>query len=234
MNKVVHKRQPDTSLDRELREIIEVLNQLVEKLAIPSTSLPSDVGKQMIQAVALANNLYSIAVQTVDGFSYSLPGIFQKIGTIPDIGTLGQVVAIKADGNAGWTDPTNVTGLVNSVTATAPVVSTAGANPVISMAKASGSVNGYLSSTDWTTFNNKMGTANVPGIRSGTTALTAGVTAVITYSTGLSGTVNAISLSCKDADGAEVEVTISGATGTHFHAVSPVDATLIWIAVKEL
>ena len=45
---------------------------------------------------------------------------------------------------------------VTSVTGTAPVVSSGGATPAISMAAASTSVNGYLTSTDWTTFNSKL------------------------------------------------------------------------------
>jgi hypothetical protein len=46
-------------------------------------------------------------------------------------------------------------GTVTSVTGTAPVVSSGGNTPAISMAAATGSVNGYLTSTDWNTFNNK-------------------------------------------------------------------------------
>jgi hypothetical protein len=46
-------------------------------------------------------------------------------------------------------------GTVTSVTGTAPVVSSGGNTPAISMAAANGSTNGYLTSTDWTTFNNK-------------------------------------------------------------------------------
>jgi hypothetical protein len=44
---------------------------------------------------------------------------------------------------------------VSSVTATAPVASTGGTTPVISMPPATTSANGYLTSTDWNTFNNK-------------------------------------------------------------------------------
>jgi hypothetical protein len=44
---------------------------------------------------------------------------------------------------------------VTSVTGTAPVVSSGGTTPAISMAAANGTTNGYLTSTDWTTFNNK-------------------------------------------------------------------------------
>jgi hypothetical protein len=44
---------------------------------------------------------------------------------------------------------------VLGVTATSPVASSGGQNPVISMPAATTSVSGYLTSTDWTTFNNK-------------------------------------------------------------------------------
>ena len=47
------------------------------------------------------------------------------------------------------------TGTVTSVTGTAPVVSSGGNTPAISMAAATSSVNGYLTSTDWSTFNGK-------------------------------------------------------------------------------
>ena len=46
-------------------------------------------------------------------------------------------------------------GTVTSVTGTAPVVSSGGATPAISMPSATSSVDGYLTSTDWNTFNSK-------------------------------------------------------------------------------
>lgn len=84
---------------------------------------------------------------------------------------------------------------VLGVTATSPVASSGGQNPVISMTQASGSVNGWLSSTDWTTFNNKQA-ALVSGTNiktvNGTTLLGSGNLAVgtvtsVTAGTGLSG-----------------------------------------------
>ncbi len=57
--------------------------------------------------------------------------------------------------SAGYVTSSGVT----SVTGTAPVVSSGGATPAISMAAATTSVNGYLTSTDWTTFNNGAGLA---------------------------------------------------------------------------
>lgn len=46
-------------------------------------------------------------------------------------------------------------GSVSSVSGTTPVVSSGGTTPTISMAAASTSVSGYLTSTDWNTFNSK-------------------------------------------------------------------------------
>ena len=47
------------------------------------------------------------------------------------------------------------TGNVASVTATSPVLSSGGNNPVISMPAANATTSGYLTSTDWSTFNSK-------------------------------------------------------------------------------
>jgi hypothetical protein len=60
-----------------------------------------------------------------------------------------------AHGNGSSQDPTISNSGVLGVTGTSPVASSGGQNPVISMTQASGSVNGWLSSTDWNTFNNK-------------------------------------------------------------------------------
>jgi len=75
-------------------------------------------------------------------------------------------------------------GTVTSVTGTAPVVSSGGNTPAISMPAATTSVNGYLTSTDWTTFNNKTsntgtvtsvgGTGTVSGISLSGTVTTSG------------------------------------------------------------
>jgi len=89
----------------------------------------------------------------------------------------------------GTLSATGSGGTVTSVTGTAPVVSSGGSTPAISMAAATTSVNGYLTSTDWTTFNNKgNGTvtsvaATVPSIFSisGSPITTSG-TLAMTYS----------------------------------------------------
>jgi hypothetical protein len=51
------------------------------------------------------------------------------------------------------------TGAVTNVTGTAPIASSGGTTPAISISQSSAVSDGYLSSTDWTTFNNKLSQA---------------------------------------------------------------------------
>lgn len=76
--------------------------------------------------------------------------------TGPAIGeiTLGSGLALS-----GTTlSATGSGGTVTNVTASAPITSSGGATPNIAIPAANGSTDGYLSSADWTTFNNKNGT----------------------------------------------------------------------------
>ena len=77
-------------------------------------------------------------------------------------GTSGAATLIGATLNI----PQYSGGTVTSVTGTAPVVSSGGTTPDISMAAATTFVNGYLTSTDWNTFNNK-GSGTVQSIATG-------------------------------------------------------------------
>jgi hypothetical protein len=93
-------------------------------------------------------------------------GLNTNLGTTPalsgttNFGTSGQVLTSGgSSATPTWTTPT--TGTVTSVTGTSPVVSSGGSTPAISMPVATTSVNGYLSSTDWTTFNNKGSVSSV-------------------------------------------------------------------------
>ena len=72
---------------------------------------------------------------------------------------------------------TGTSGTVTSVTGTAPVVSSGGATPAISMPAATTSVNGYLTSPDWTTFNGK-GSGTVTSV-----SFTGGIITVATATT---------------------------------------------------
>jgi hypothetical protein len=100
--------------------------------------------------------------------------------------TIGTGVAFAG----GTLSATGSGGTVTSVTGTAPVVSSGGNTPAISMAAATTSVNGYLTSTDWTTFNSKQA-ALVSGTNiktvNGTTLLGSGDLGTITYAYGGTG-----------------------------------------------
>ena len=72
-------------------------------------------------------------------------------------------------------------GSVNSVTGTAPIASTGGANPDISISQATTSTNGYLSSTDWNTFNSKQ--------PAGTYVTSVGATSPVTSTGGATPTI---------------------------------------------
>ena len=68
-----------------------------------------------------------------------------------------------------WT----ITAGVSSVTASSPLASTGGATPDISIQQANGSQGGYLTSADWTTFNNKF---NLPSLTAGSVLFSNGTT----------------------------------------------------------
>lgn len=80
---------------------------------------------------------------------------------------------LQTDGtNVSWITPN--AGSVTNVTGTAPIsVATGTTTPAISISQATTSTNGYLSSTDWNTFNNKLGTSSTfSGDVSGTSSTT--------------------------------------------------------------
>jgi len=119
---------------------------------------------------------------SVTGSPITKSGTLNITNTAPD-----QIVALTGAGtttisgtypNFTITSTDQYTGTVTAVTGTAPIASTGGTTPAISIPKATGSVDGYLSSTDWTTFNNKQPagayltavTADAPLSGSGTSA----------------------------------------------------------------
>jgi hypothetical protein len=112
---------------------------------------------------------------------------------------------------------------VLSVSGTAPVVSSGGATPAISMAAATTSVNGYLTSTDWNTFNNKApatsGTAILYGNGSGgfsSVTIGSGITFVsgTLSATGTGGTVTSVAALTLGTTGTDLSSTVANGTTT--------------------
>jgi len=74
---------------------------------------------------------------------------------------------ITVDAQGRLTAASNGAAPVTSVTGTSPVVSSGGTTPAISIPAANATTNGYLTSTDWSTFNGK-GTGTVTNVATGT------------------------------------------------------------------
>ena len=103
-------------------------------------------------------NLISTGIVTNDNVQTALQKIDAKIlniilGYVPNSRTI-TINGITADlsANRSW----NIAAGLSSVSATPPLFSTGGVSPNISIQQSSSTSNGYLSSTNWNTFNNKL------------------------------------------------------------------------------
>jgi len=109
-------------------------------------------------------------------------------------------------------------GTVTSVTGTSPVVSSGGNTPAISMPAATSSVNGYLTSADWTTFNGKQPsgtyvtsvTATSPVTSTGGTTPTIAMPAA---TTSVSGYLTSTDWTTFNNKGSGTVTSVSGTTG---------------------
>ena len=114
--------------------------------------------------LTIANTAPDQTVTLTAGTGMSVTGTYPSFtltNTAPD-----QVVSLTGAGTTtisgtypSFTITSNdaYTGTVTSVTGTAPIsVATGTTTPVVSISQSSGSTNGYLSSTDWNTFNGKL------------------------------------------------------------------------------
>ena len=131
-----------------------------------------------------------------DGFQWFNAGLATtKLMELSSTGALTTTGTVTANGVL----LTGNLGTVTSVTGTAPVVSSGGTTPAISMAAANTTTNGYLTSTDWNTFNGKQAAGTYVNSVSGTTGRitsTGGVTPVIDLASGVAtaGTTGSSSL----------------------------------------
>jgi hypothetical protein len=140
----------------------------------------------------------------------SISGSTNTFTNIPNSGLTNSAITIN--GTSTSLGGSITVGSVTSVTGTAPVVSSGGATPAISMAAATTSVNGYLTSTDWTTFNNK-GSGSVTSV--GGTGTVNGLTLTGTVtSTGNLTLGGTLSLASPPVIGGTTPAAITGTTIT--------------------
>ena len=127
--------------------------------------------------------------------AYTSPS-FDGSANVTAAGTLATVntnvgaftnATLTVNGKGLITAASSGTAPVTSVTATSPVLSSGGATPDISIPAATTSVSGYLTSTDWTTFNSK-GSGTVTSVA----ALTLGTTGTDLGSTVANGTTTPV------------------------------------------
>ena len=140
-----------------------------------------------VTALTIDQNSAATFASSVSATSFSGSG--SGLTSIPNSALTNSAITIN--GTSTSLGGSISVGTVTSVTGTAPVVSSGGNTPAISMPKATTSVDGYLSATDWTTFNNKgSGTVTAISVTSangfaGTSS--GGATPALTLSTSITG-----------------------------------------------
>jgi hypothetical protein len=103
-----------------------------------------------VLSLALASTSVTGALSSTDWNTFNGK---QNAITLTTTGTSGAATLIGAILNIPQYQAAGT--YVTSVTGTSPIVSSGGTTPAISIPAATTSVNGYLTSTDWTTFNSK-------------------------------------------------------------------------------
>jgi hypothetical protein len=96
-------------------------------------------------AIDLRDDKLSVLSEGVDVSSGASSINFEGLGV--SVASVGDGVTVTIPGGSGG---------VTAVTGVSPVASSGGLTPAISMPAATGSVDGYLTSANWTTFNNSL------------------------------------------------------------------------------
>jgi hypothetical protein len=124
-------------------------------LGAKATAPTLDNDGNALQTGALYWNTTSSSLFIRNGAAWD-PAAFSASGSVTAFNTRTGAVTLSSSDVTTALGFTPGQGTVTSVSGTSPVsVATGTTTPVISMPAATTSVNGYLTSTDWTTFNNK-------------------------------------------------------------------------------
>jgi hypothetical protein len=129
-------------------------------LSTASTIVKRDAsGNIAVNSVSSANtstqNIYVFDTTNANNIRIKAPAVFANyVLTLPsDAGASGQVLATDGSGNLSWV--VSNLGSVTAVSASTPLSSSGGATPDISISQSNATTAGFLSSADWSTFNNK-------------------------------------------------------------------------------
>ena len=163
----------------------------------------------------------------MSGVSFALGVV--AIDPVPSGGTTGQVLAKKTnnDYDTEWVNG-GTGGGVTSVSGTAPIASSGGTTPAISISQATTSTNGYLSSTDWNTFNNKQAAGSYATLTGAETLTNKRVTPrVSTTTSSATPTINTDNVDIYGLTAQTVDITsfTTNLSGT------PTDGQKLWIYV---
>ena len=161
----------------------------------------------------LLTTLGSSGASTLIGSTLNVPNYtLAGLGGVPQTRTLtinGITYNLSAD--RSWTIPAGVA----SVSATTPLSSTGGADPVISIQESSSSLDGYLSSSDWLTFNNKQDALSLTTTgTSGPATLISNVLNIPQYTDAFVGTVTSVAALTLGTTGTDLSSTVANSTTT--------------------
>ena len=150
------------------RTAAQINTSVGDTLAATDTATPSVLVKRdasgnssfsSVQATNLSGRNHYFFDAGVNSINLRAPAALggNLTWTLPNSnGTNGYVLGTDGAGNLGWQSPT--AGSVTTVTASAPLSSTLGFSPNISIQVANTTQDGYLATADWNTFNNKLST----------------------------------------------------------------------------
>jgi hypothetical protein len=167
-------------------------------------------------------NLATDSASLIASYDAALRALAQEVETVPPVVTLtapdvlgdccsalvSQTAEMQKQIEGLYLLPPPSQGTVTAVTATTPVVSSGGTAPDISMPAASASVSGYLTSTDWNTFNGKAPSTSGTSILYGNGS---GGFSNVTIGTGISFTTG--TLSATGSGGTVTSVSVVSANG---------------------